>query len=628
VTDPAGGDPRAALLASIQQAAAHGDWPTARQGLEALLPLAPGQALLWSWYGWALEATGAPVPALDAYDRALELDPDQPDTLANRADLRRRLVNAFVKAATTADERGDGAEAEANFRNVLVIDPDHAAAALALAKVLDQQWRPAEALEFAARAVALAPESPEARYQLALLQQRAGNRRDARANFAATLALAPDHAGARLEYWRCCQALADWPALPAAEADVRELVAAGTALPVFPLLMLDLPGAELLAAARRWQAQWPLAPATPQSPRPERIRLAYLSSDLLDHPVGHLIVEVLERHDRARFHITAAHTGPITDDPLQQRLRRAADHWLPLTGVDDSTAAQHLRAAKIDILIDLNGLTRGARPGLLAQRPAPRIGCWAGYPGTTGAPAVDFALVDTAVAPFGCEAAWSEQLIRLPGCYLPLDTTRPVPAAPDRSRWNLPADALVLASFNQAWKITPAVLDLWCQALAALPAACLWLLNPGADTANNWRTQLKDRGVDPDRLILAPRLANADHLARLPAADLALDPWPYGSHTTGADALAAGVPLLSWTGTSMPARVGTSLLQAVGLPDLASATPADHLAQIIALSQDPDRRAALRRHLLAWRAQKRGLFDMAGLVRAVEMAVVSTCIRG
>lgn len=621
MTDPAGGDPRAALLASIQQAATVGDWPSARQGLEELLPLASGQPMLWAWYGWALEATGAPVPALDAYDRALELNPDQPETIANRADLRRRLVNAFVMAATTADQRGDLVEAEANFRNVLVFDPDHAAALLALAKLLDQQWRPAEALDFAARAVALAPESPEARYQLALLQQRAGNRVAARESFAATLALAPDHAGATLEYWRCCQALADWAALPTATAAVQTLVASATPLPVLPLIMLDLPGPALLAAARRWQTQWPPAPIWSPPPRTERLHLAYLSSDLLDHAVGHLIVEVLERHDRSRVRITAAHTGPKTDDPLQQRLRRAADAWLDLTDLDDDAAANDLRAAKIDVLIDLNGLTRGARPGVLARRPAARIGCWAGYPGTTGAPAVDFALVDAIVAPPGCEADWSEHLIRLPGCYLPLDTSRPVPASPDRAALGLPATALVLASFNQGWKITPTVLAVWAEALRALPDAVLWLLDPDPEAAETWRRYLAARALDPARLILAPRQPNAAHLARLPAADLALDPWPYGSHTTGADALAAGVPLLSWTGKTMPSRVGTSLLHAVGLPELATDNPTDHLAQIIALGQDAERRRHLRDHLLRWRHEKRGLFDLAALVRAVEAAV-------
>lgn len=579
--------------------------------------------MLWAWYGWALEATGAPVPALDAYDRALELNPDQPDTIANRADLRRRLINAFIMAATTAEQGGDLAEAEANFRNVLVFDPDHAAALLALARLLDRQWRPVEALDFTLRAVALAPDSAEARYQLALLQQRAGHRDAARHSFAATCTLAPGHAGATLEYWRCCQALADWPALPAAEAAVRTLVADGTALPVFPLLMLDLPEPDLLAAAQRWQAQWSPQPVARAPLTAGRLHLAYLSSDLLDHPVGHLIAEVLERHDHSRFRITAAHTGPLTNDPLQQRLRGAVDHWLDLTRLEDDAAADHLRAADIDVLIDLNGLTRGARPGLLARHPARRIGCWAGYPGTTGAPAVDFALVDAIVAPPGCESGWSEQLIRLPGCYLPLDTTRPMPAPADRAALGLPAEALVLASFNQSWKITPAVFDLWAEALRALPHAVLWLLDPGTEAAEHWRHSLIARALDPNRLILAPHWPNASHQARLPAADLALDPWPYGSHTTGADALAAGVPLLSWTGTAMPARVGTSLLHAVGLPDLAAASPAEHLSQIIALGRDDTRRQRLRHHLLAWRQERRGLFDTATLVRAVEAAIES-----
>lgn len=347
-----------------------------------------------------------------------------------------------------------------------------------------------------------------------------------------------------------------------------------------------------------------------------RRRIGYLSSDLRDHAIGHLTADLFRLHDRKAFEIFIYDCGIAHDDTTKRRIRTAADHWRDIIAVDDDAALRLMRDDGIDILIDLNGHTRGARPGLLAMRPAPAIVNWLGFPGSMGSPCHNYILADDAVIPPGDERFYSERVLRLP-CYQPNDRHRTVAPCPSRAALGLPEDAFVFVSFNGAQKITPFVFRQWMAILRAVPAAVLWLMQGGEAAEAALRARAAEAGLDPGRLVFAPPMRNPDHVARYAAADLFLDTWPYGAHTTASDALWMGVPVLTVPGRSFASRVCASLVRAADLGELVCNDWETYVSRAIALAKDRPRLAGLRDRLLAGRMTST-LFDTGRLVRALE----------
>lgn len=351
-----------------------------------------------------------------------------------------------------------------------------------------------------------------------------------------------------------------------------------------------------------------------------RIRLAYISSDFRDHAVASQIAELIERHDRSRFEVIAIATTPDDGSVLRARLVRAFDRFEEAAGLDHFALAARLRAMEIDVLVDLNGHTQGENFGVLAQRPARVQLMWLGYPGTAGAPFLDGVIADAVVAPDPGE--FSEPVRRLPGCFFVSDTTRPIAPAPTRAGAGLPDGATVFCSFNNNWKITAPVFACWMRILAQVEGSVLWLRQSGGGADANLRRAAARHGVDPARLVFAPRLELAEHLARHACADLFLDTAPYNAHSTACDALWAGLPVLTCRGTAFAGRVAASLLTAVGLPELITETSEDYEALALALARDPARLAALGVRLAAGRATA-PLFDTVRFARELEALFVS-----
>jgi len=347
-----------------------------------------------------------------------------------------------------------------------------------------------------------------------------------------------------------------------------------------------------------------------------RLKIGYLSSDLCEHAVGHLTVEVYGLHDRTRFEIFAYYTGQPTNDPIQQRIRTGVDVWRDIAAYSDDDAADLIAADGIDILVDLNGHTKDARLRVLARTPAPIIVNWLGYPGTMGSAFHHYIIADESIIPPGSEPFYSETVLRLP-CYQPIDRQRHVASArPTRTELGLPDDAVVYCCFNEPRKITAETWDSWMRILAAVPDSVLWLLIPAAATRDRLRALAKEAGVSAERLIFADRRKNADHLARYPLADVVLDSFPYGAHTTASDALWMGVPVVTRQGKSFTSRVCASLLQAVGLPELVCSTPQEFIDKAIALGRDQAQRLGLRTFLRDRRDCV--LFDTPRLVHSLE----------
>jgi predicted O-linked N-acetylglucosamine transferase (SPINDLY family) len=348
-----------------------------------------------------------------------------------------------------------------------------------------------------------------------------------------------------------------------------------------------------------------------------RLRVGYVSNDFFHHATTILMAGMLECHDRQRFEVFLYSHSPNDESALGQRVRQAAEHFVDISGIDDASAAARIHADGIDILVDLKGHTRGARPAVFAYRAAPVQVSFLGYPGTTGAPWIDYVVGDPIVTPIDDAAHFTEKIAQLPLCYQPNDSQRPVPQPMSRAEAGLPDDAVVLCAFNQPYKISPEVFDVWTQALHEVPNAVLWLLEWNPQVRKNVTAHLRLRGLSEDRIVWAPALRDyARHLSRFACADLFVDTWPYNAHTTASDALWAGVPVVTRSGRSFASRVAASLNAAVGLQALSHSTAEEYLRCIVALAGDPQARTALRAHLIDSRRSR--LFDSAAFARDIE----------
>lgn len=351
------------------------------------------------------------------------------------------------------------------------------------------------------------------------------------------------------------------------------------------------------------------APVPPR-PLPARLRVGFVSADFHQHATAILMAEVFEKLDRTRFDITLYSHGPDDGSPMRARLRNAG-RFVDVAKRSDLEVAQQVRHDQIDVLVDLKGHTRDARLAIFGYRAAPVQVSFLGFPGTTGAaPAdgMDYFIGDAIVSPLANAGHFTEKLALMPGCYQPNDRQRPLPGPYSRAQAGLPEGALVLCGFNQPFKLSPEVFDVWCRLLQRLPDAVLWLLQWNEHSPAQLRAEAAARGIDPQRLVFAPKIGLREHLSRMALADLFIDTWPCNGHTTASDALWAGLPVVTYAGETFASRVAASLLDAVGLPQLACPTIADYEARILALAADAGARQALRAHLIAAR-DSAPLFD-------------------
>jgi predicted O-linked N-acetylglucosamine transferase (SPINDLY family) len=624
----------------LHQAGKHAE---AIERIRASIGIDPTQADAWSNLALALEAIGRREAAVNAHKEAAKRAPRSPEIRANLA------------AAEYALSRMTDAEASA--RAAVAIDATHAAAWHNLALALAAQERTLEALDAATRAAGLAPTEPalsghkarlEAgigltaaakttlqaalarhpanaalRFELAGQLDGEGDFHAAAAAYEQVLRIDPNHGAALSQLTFLRMRIADWNDLPGLRERLRDGVPAG-ALPVSPFVLLSQPTTR--AEQRRCADAWTAALARPAARDARllsgsRLRLGYVSADFHEHATAFLAAGLFEQHDRNRFDVLGYSTGPDDGSALRARLVRAFDRFVDAKGWAAERLAEEIRRDRIDILIDLKGHTEGAPPALLASRPAPIQAHYLGYPGTLGGGLVDYLIGDPIVTPSEHAADYAEALALLPGSYQINDRARPIAAAPPRSALGLPPESVVLCCFNSSWKLNPEVLDAWAEIIAATPGAVLWLLARGDDdpAIANLRGEARKRGVDPARVIFAPRRPNAEYLALYRHADLFLDTWPYNAHTTASDALWAGCPVLTWRGDTFAGRVGASLLAAVGLEELVADDVAGYVRTAVALARNPEEQRRLRA-TLAGAGRASALFDTAATTAALEAA--------
>jgi protein O-GlcNAc transferase len=355
----------------------------------------------------------------------------------------------------------------------------------------------------------------------------------------------------------------------------------------------------------------------------DKIRIAYISGDLREHALSYLMTGVFEKHDRERFEIMAVSFQPPVATPFGARILQSLDLFLEVKDESHREIAQLLYDMRIDIAVDLMGHTRGGRPDIFGHRPAPVQVSYLGYPGATGAPYIDYVLADEFVIPPHLRECYSEQVVYLPDTYQANDDRRPpVENPPSRSEVGLPEDAFVFCAFNNHYKITPDVFDIWCRLLLQCPHSVLWLLARTETTRVNLAAAAQDRGVDPSRLIFAGDVPYAQHLARMACADLFLDTFPYCAGTTASDALWAGLPLVTRCGESFASRMAGSLLKTSGLPELITSSAEEYEQLALKLANDAGRLAALRARIAAGRGSN-PLFDTQRFCSNLETAYVT-----
>jgi predicted O-linked N-acetylglucosamine transferase (SPINDLY family) len=414
-----------------------------------------------------------------------------------------------------------------------------------------------------------------------------------------------------------------WPVYsPPPGLTVNRLMAATS--PLAMLAMLDDPALQWLAAhsfvTRKYkEPEARLAPA----PRRDdgRLRIGYLSGDLCTHAVGLLMAEVLEAHDRTRVQVTAFDFSPEDGTAHRARLRRAVDEMVPIHSLSDRAAAEAIRDRSIDVLIDMHGLSAGARPGILALRPAPHIGTYLGFIGTTAMPWIDFVVTDRFTLPEASTPYVTERPLYIDGSMIPLCHQPIVSSRFTRDAVGLPADAVVLASFNNIYKLTPGLFACWLRILHRCGRAVLWLLddNPWATAA--LRAHAERAGLDPARIVFSSRSTHAEFREKLALADLYLDTYPYNAGSTARDVLDAGVPLVTLAGRTPVSRMAGGLLHAAGLEGLITESVDGYEELIVGLANDASRRRAIReemrRRAPGWRMAP------ARLARSLEEQLVN-----
>ncbi|MBP2227278.1 putative O-linked N-acetylglucosamine transferase (SPINDLY family) [Azospirillum agricola] len=561
--------------------------------------------------GVTLQTLGRTGEAAEAYGEAARLMPSFAGAACNEGAMLRAL--------------GRWDEAEAALRRALATDRGLAAGWLNLAAVRRDRGDGEGAVRGFRNTLALRPDLAEAHANLALALKETERIPESLPGFERALRLGLSDAGgvlAQLVQQR--RHLARWDGLDELSGRLIAAVRDGRTEQVHPWIFLGEGAGPTLerACAERYSA-WRTRGIRPAFPsrreRGERLRVGYLSADYHEHATAVLIAELIERHDRDRFTIVGLSHGADDGGPMRARLRRGFDRFIDLSALSDGDAARRIHGEGIDLLVDLKGHTQNARPGIAAHRPAPVQAQWLGYPGSVGAGFIDYVIADATVAPFDRQADYSERIVQLPGSYQPNDRTRAIGPTPGRAACGLPEDGVVFCCFNAAYKIGPELFGRWCRLLDAVPGSVLWLLASHPEVPGNLRREAAARGVAPDRLVFAPRLPGPDHLARYRLADLFLDTGPVGAHTTAGEALWAGLPVLTMLGGGFAARVGASLLRAVGLPDLVAESWEAYEAMALDLARRPEALEALRSRLAANRVAA-PLFDSARFARGLESA--------
>ena len=660
-----------------------GRWEDALASYQNALAQKPDYAEALNNCGSALESLGRHDEAVTKYDAALAINPEYFDALRNSGTALQKLnrheeavrnydralairpndaeIYCYRGIALGSSSRHD--EAIASFDKALAIRPDYPEAHYNRGVVFGNLRRYQDAIAGYNKALAIKPDYVEALNNRGVAFEGLGYHDEAIASYDKALSIRSDHAGAlnnrgnalgtlkryseaincfeRLlsvepnHPYAVCQiarfelAICNWDKTAEIAPELSRLVVEGKSI-IDPLTFLsysDDPGKQLICA-RNYVNHRVSVNSAPfwksTNYNHNKLRVAYVSADFRNHPVACLIAELIEIHDRDRFEIIGVSLGPDDRSEIRARLVKSFDQFHNMHFGDDREIARIITQLQVDIVVDLNGHTQWSRPGIFAYRPAPIQVTYLGYASTMAAEFIDYVIADKIVLPFDQKQFYVEKIVHLPNCYMVNDTKKAISShIPPRQEVGLPDRGFVFCSFNNNYKITPAIFDVWMRLLKTVDESVLWLSRANDEAMANLCRSAKARGVDPARLVFAskvPRLA--DHLARHQLADLFLDTLPYNGHSTVSDALWSGVPVLTCVGRTFAGRVAASLLHSTGLPELVTSTIGEYEALAINLATSQDLLKSTRSRLASNRLSC-PLFDTGSFARHIKSAYMT-----
>ncbi|MES2499147.1 MAG: tetratricopeptide repeat protein [Pseudomonadota bacterium] len=513
------------------------------------------------------------------------------------------LCFALQEMGNDAHTNGRFIQAEACFHEALQHQPVNAVYWFNLGNAQRELGKLSAALNSFNQSIKLNPNDADVHNNLGNIQRELGQLDQAIASYESALQLNPDlhHALAHLVHQK--QHICDWENIDLQIKQLRHWVVTQPKAQISPFAFLSMQGTtsfEQKQCASNWANSFygklvqqlagfdfthlKTQPNTSQA----KLKIGYLSADFRLHPLAFLITELIENSDKARFETIAYSYGKDDKTPERRHLEKAFGNFIDIRHLSDIEAAEKIHQDGVAILVDLTGFTQNSRTGIVALKPAPVCINWLGFAGTmgeiNGKPLFDYVISDKIISPNIAEL--SEQLLYLP-CYQPNNSQRPVGKVTQKTDHNLPEDSFVFCCFNQSFKITPAIFAIWMRILQQTPDSVIWLLDCNKWACANLRKQAATAGVDEIRLIFAPRVPIAEHLARHAHADLFLDTSPYNAHTSASDALWMGLPLLTCTGETFASRVATSLLQQLDLNALITKSWQEYEQKAIFFAKNP-----------------------------------------
>ncbi|MDO8931344.1 MAG: tetratricopeptide repeat protein [Rhodocyclaceae bacterium] len=517
--------------------------------------------------------------------------------------LRRDFFQAQISLGTQMEVQGRVADTIAQWQGALAIEgldrPDNREMRIMLlnnlGRILEGEKRFAEAEDYLEQSLQVEPNQPKVLHHLVHLRQK-----------------------------RC-----RWPVFePLPGITAAAMMQASS--PIAVLAASDDPAWQL-ASAQSYVSQ-NIAARTRLVPRShrykhDRMRIGYLSSDYCLHPVSMLTVELFELHDRKRCEVYGFCWSREDGSGLRKRVIGAFDKYIQVGAMTDEQVIELIRQHEIDVLVDLHGITSGARATIIAAGPAPVQVSYLGQPGTTGLPNLDYVIVDRFVFPESLRPYFTEEPMFLPNVYQVSDRKREVLATVTRAAYGLPQDKFVYCMFNNNYKITPEFFEAWMRILRQVPDSLLWLLEDNKWAGENMRAAARAHGIDPARLVFGGRVSPQEYLGRFTLADLFLDSFPFNGGTTANDVLWAGLPLLTMSGQTFISRMAGSLLNAVGLPELVTTNLADYERRAVELGRNRMELQRMRMQLAAARTSS-PLFDVPRIVRDIEDAFAGALASG
>ncbi len=557
--------------------------------------------------GWLGLMSG--LNSLGRLDEALEVAVEAISKLPGQSALHGNLGRLLIDAHRME-------EAESALRQAMALNPANGEAANNLGTVLEEADRQSQAIAFYRLATQHRPDLADGWHNLGNALEKTGNLEEASDAHFQALERHPQSSVSLAALIAVRRKLCQWDGLDDLVARLSRVIDSpdftiAQAEGPSPFSLLSLPvtarqqriaaeahSARMESRAIRWQDQVGAYVPPLAAKGWRKLRIGYLSPDFREHPIAQLMAGVIDDHDRSRFEISCWSIGPVVESRFRDRIIAGSDRFESISDLPIAQSVKMMREAELDIVVDLAGYTAHARPEILALRVAPIQVNYLGYPGTMGASFMDAIIADPVVLPEDHEQFYSERVYRLPNCYQANDNRALIDDGPvSRAEFGLPDDAFVFCCFSMNYKIDAAVLDAWTEILRQAPGSVLWLYRTDKPASVNIHREFGERGIAPDRVIFADRQAKDRHLARHKLADLFLDTFAYGAHTTASDALWAGLPVLSMLGDTFARRVGASIVKAAGMDELIAADSADYVAKAVAIAGQSGRAGELKQRL-------------------------------